>query len=237
MKQIINKDLIVLEDLGMMYATSISKHKTRFGLFKCYCGNEFKATFHSVKRGTTRSCGCIGRYKTHGLTNHRLYDTWKNMMSRCYLEKNPNYQYYGAIGMTVCEEWHNIENFIKDMYPTFKEGLSIDKDTICKKLNINPHIYSKQTCIWTTKSIQTRVTKKIHSHNTSGYRGVSFLKKIKRYSAQIKVNGKNIHLGVYDTAPEAAKVRDKYITDSNLEHTLNILPTEHTLELKRLIKI
>lgn len=33
------------------------------------------------------------------------------------------------------------------------------------------------------------------------------------------------------------KVRDKYITDSNLEHTLNILPTEHTLELKRLIKI
>lgn len=226
MKQIINKDLIVLEDLGMAYATNMSKYKVRYGLFKCYCGNEFKATFHSVKRGSTSSCGCRAAKRSHGLTRHRLYYTWKNMMSRCYLKKNPNYQYYGATGVTVAKEWHNVENFINDMYPTYREGLSIDKDTICKKLDINPHIYSKETCIWTTKSIQVRVTKKIHSHNTSGYRGVSFLKKIKRYSAQIKVNGKTIRLGVYDTALEAAKVRDKYVIDNNLEHTLNTLPTE-----------
>lgn len=227
----------LVEDLGMLYPNLTSKNKRRYGLYKCFCGNEFMAQIANVKNRNTKSCGCINGIK-HNLTNHRLYQTWKNMMSRCYLKKNPNYQYYGAIGITVCDEWHNIENFINDMYPTFKEGLSIDKDIMCKKLNINPHIYSKQTCIWTTKSIQTRVTKKIHSHNTSEYRGVSFFKKIKRYSAQIKVNGKSIKLGVYDTAFEAAKVRDKYVIDNNLEHTLNILPTEHTLEpVKKVIEI
>ena len=40
------------------------------------------------------------------------------------------------------------------------------------------------------------------------------------------MNGKTIRLGVYNTALEAAKVRDKYVIDNNLEHTLNILPTE-----------
>ena len=77
------KQLILLEDLGMQYATEKSKSKRRFGLYKCFCGNEFRTNIQSVKNKLTTSCGCIGRNNKHNLANHRLYGTWKEMMARC----------------------------------------------------------------------------------------------------------------------------------------------------------
>ena len=68
------KELILLKDLGTMFATETSKRKYRFGLFKCYCGSEFKTQINSIKSGHTKSCGCkerTGNMK-HGLSNHRL---------------------------------------------------------------------------------------------------------------------------------------------------------------------
>jgi formylmethanofuran dehydrogenase subunit B len=40
-------------------------------------------------------------------------------------------------------------------------------------------------------------------NNTSGYKGVHWHDKSSKWRAQIRVNGKNIHLGVY-SSPEAA---------------------------------
>ena len=57
--------------------------------------------------------------------------------------------------------------------------------------------------------------------NTSGYRGVSWHKKIKKFGAQITINNKIKHLGYFETAVDAAKVYDKYILDNILEHTRN----------------
>jgi hypothetical protein len=45
--------------------------------------------------------------------------------------------------------------------------------------------------------------------NTSGYKGVSFYKPYNKYIAHIQFNGKNIHLGYYDTAIEAAMAYDE----------------------------
>lgn len=43
------------------------------------------------------------------------------------------------------------------------------------------------------------------SNNTSGYKGVSYFKRNDKWRAQIKVNGKVLHLGYFDTAEEAAE--------------------------------
>lgn len=43
----------------------------------------------------------------------------------------------------------------------------------------------------------------MHHDNTSGYPGVSFHRRCKKYQAQTAVNGKNIYLGLYATAEEA----------------------------------
>lgn len=50
---------ILLEDLGMRFPNENSKRKSRYGLFKCFCGNEFKAQTQDVKSGDTKSCGCL----------------------------------------------------------------------------------------------------------------------------------------------------------------------------------
>ena len=50
---------ILVEDLGMIYATESSKKKRRYGRYKCgFCGTEFKANTQGVLRGKTKSCGC-----------------------------------------------------------------------------------------------------------------------------------------------------------------------------------
>jgi hypothetical protein len=46
---------------------------------------------------------------------------------------------------------------------------------------------------------------KKNKKNTSGFKGVYFLKKNMKYRALIKNNGKRIHLGLFDTPEEAHK--------------------------------
>jgi len=48
---------------------------------------------------------------------------------------------------------------------------------------------------------------KMPSHNTSGHIGVSFHKKAKKWRAYIKVNQKNLHLGIFNSKADAIKAR------------------------------
>ena len=214
------KELILLEDLGTLYPTLNSKHKTRYGLYKCYCGNEFKTLTASVKNGKTKSCGCYQKLRakecpgTHNLRNHRLYKTWLGMLHRCNNPKAAGYKNYGGRGIEVCERWLKVENFIEDMFPTFQEGLTLDR----KDTNGN---YSPDNCRWSKRTTQTRNTRKIWSHNTSGYRGVSYYKLRNKWASCITVNRKNKFLGYFEDKIEAAKAYDKYVIDNNLEHTRN----------------
>ena len=208
------KELILLEDLGMHYPNETSNKKARYGIYKCHCGNEFKTDCRSVKRKRTKSCGCSR--STHNLTNHRLYNTWSHMMSRCYSEKCTGYKDYGQRGIKVCERWHDVKNFIDDMYPSYIEGLSIDR------INVNGN-YEPSNCRWANDNIQARNTQMLRRDNTSGYRGVYMNKKDKRYVSQIRVNSKYIYLGYFENKIDAAKAYNKYVIDNNLEHTLNII--------------
>lgn len=218
-----NQKPILLQDLGMLFPKENSNKKKRYGIYKCYCGNEFKAPSYSINIGKTKSCGCLQRQTitnrnilnaTHNLTRHRLYKTWNNMIRRCSNSKNKDYKHYGERGITVCNEWLDINNFINDMYPTYKEGLTLDREN---------HLgnYEKSNCRWTTKNIQSQNTKKIRINNTSGYRGVHWHKRLNKWNAKISVNKKDIHLGYFDTALESAQIYDKYIIDNSLEHTKN----------------
>lgn len=49
---------------------------------------------------------------------------------------------------------------------------------------------------------------KLSASNTTGYIGVSWHKRKNKFTASIKVNGKTINLGAFDTALEAARCRD-----------------------------
>lgn len=55
-----------------------------------------------------------------------------------------------------------------------------------------------------SQNLQNR--KGLTSHNTSGFRGVSFEKSTRKYRAYIRINNKLMNLGRFETALEAAKV-------------------------------
>lgn len=154
--------------------------------------------------------------KNHGFSKHRLYKIWIGLRKRCNNPKYQRYYDYGAKGILVCEEWNsNFMSFYNwSLNNGYKDNLSIDR--------INNNLgYSPDNCRWATQEIQSRNTRRIRENNSSGYRGVSFKKAINKFQCRINVDKKQIYLGVYITAIEAAKVYDKYVLDNNLEHTIN----------------
>lgn len=64
----------------------------------------------------------------HGCSYEPQYIIWKGMMSRCYKAKNKDYPRYGGRGITVCKEWHKIENFVEWCQQNgWKKGLQLDR--------------------------------------------------------------------------------------------------------------
>lgn len=213
---------VLIQDLGIMPISIGSKHIKRFGLYRCMCSKEFITVSAGIKSGNTKSCGChkvnilAKRNVTHNMSKHKLYPTWKGMIDRCNNNKNSKFKYYGGRGITVCDRWKDVSLFIEDMYPSYQEGLSIDR------IN-NDGNYEPFNCRWSTREVQGRNTSVLYSHNTSGFRGVHFNTLSKKWISKIKLSGVQITIGRYCTVIDAAKAYNKYVIDNNLEHSLNII--------------
>lgn len=65
---------------------------------------------------------------THGLSQTPEYKCWQDMIIRCTNPKSKSYKYYGARGITVCNEWRcSFEAFYRDVGPRPARGLSIER--------------------------------------------------------------------------------------------------------------
>lgn len=68
-------------------------------------------------------------------------------MDRCYVKSSSTYAKYGAVGISVCDEWHNFENFYRDMGNKPTKEHSIDRIDGSKG-------YSPDNCRWATNDEQ-----------------------------------------------------------------------------------
>lgn len=116
----------------------------------CECGNTTRVRGNRLRVGAARSCGClrVDTHKTHGLSKYSSYDIWAKMLARCLNPKHKSYKDYGGRGITVCDRWLDVENFIEDMGER-PPGLSLER------LDVNKG-YSKENCIWADAKTQAR---------------------------------------------------------------------------------
>lgn len=153
--------------------------------------------------GDIQSCGCvpnkmISKVKT---PRQRLRDVWHGMKERCTNAKHDSYRYYGAKGITYSLEWQDFDLFLADMGSTYEEKLQLDR--IDNKGN-----YCKENCRWITSQQNNQKQVKDTSSSTSKYTGVGLEKKTDRWIAYIQDNGRQNHLGTFDTELEAARAYD-----------------------------
>ena len=119
----------------------------------CDCGTQKVLTGSVLRRGDTRSCGCLNLEKlraraTHGMTQSPVYRNWATMIQRCTNPKVPNYANYGGRGITVCRRWLSFENFLADM-GTPPSGLLLERRK-------NDKGYTPKNCYWATRTEQNR---------------------------------------------------------------------------------
>ena len=148
----------VIKDLGMFpYGNKGRKHRKY--LVQCAdCKKEYAMTANFLRTKKSDLCvACNNRInnnsKTHGETKTRLFEAWNRMIQRCYGQgQSKDFKDYKDKGVTVCDEWRHDFLAFKEwsLANGHEEGLSIDKDILCSRLNIEPRIYSPDTCMWIT---------------------------------------------------------------------------------------
>lgn len=120
--------------------------------------------FFKNKYGGSRGIECA--------SSNPLYDRWRGMMWRCYNEKYESFPRYGGKGVTVCDEWHNFQNYARDIskMKNYENLLKrpnkwdVDKDI----LSGDSKIYSKETCIIISKSENSSIAdRSVHQEKLS----------------------------------------------------------------------
>lgn len=103
-----------------------------------------------------------GVYNTRepdGKSKNRAYMYWNRMIRRCYHKDSKDYPMYGEKGVTVCEEWHNFQNFAKWFYSQKfydNKGWHLDKDLTI----IGNKIYCPKACNLVPENINLLAVKR-----------------------------------------------------------------------------
>ena len=117
---------------------------------------------------------------------------WTDMLRRCYkpysMKKFITYK-----DCSVCDEWHNFQNFAEWFYANYKDGMQIDKDL----LKHGNKVYCPENCCFVPQEINKFFTDRIDKRGDYGH-GVR-MKPSGNFAARIKFDGKEKSLGTFKT--------------------------------------
>lgn len=189
------------------------KHKARV---KTIYGNFKLGSVRNPYAPTVYGVGMTGnKYpaKING-RNTREYDTWTNMLQRCFniklKDKQPSYE-----DVACCEEWLYFENFYEWLHsqPNFDRWINgkrwaIDKDI----LNKRNKVYSPENCCLIPQNVNCLFLKREAERGKYPI-GVSYRKDGFLASCHNPFTNKREELGYYSTPEKAFEVYKSYKED------------------------
>ena len=166
-----NYIMTILEDLGRVPSPSNPDRYYRMAIFECpVCKTPFKArATGSMARAQTSCANCTG---THNLSKHPLYAIWNGIRQRCYNPKRKDYPRYGALGVTMHQDWiDNPTAFVNWCLSNgWSSELVVDKDIKSRQLGIEPAVYSPDTIsfITTQENAKAATAKAVNQYTLEG---------------------------------------------------------------------
>jgi hypothetical protein len=159
-------------------------------------GNIIKGTIRNPLNRSVYRTGYLGVGKYSRTKDSKCYHVWNSMLCRCYCKKyNMSFPTYKNV--TVCEEWHNFQNFAPWFYKNYKKDFELDKDVLIKDCKI----YSSRNCAFVPQEVNYLFTKRQNSRGNCPI-GVSLDIKGK-FRATFTRGGVQVYLGKFN-APEEA---------------------------------
>ena len=202
---------------------------------ECECGNIIIASSHNLRKGATKSCGCL---------REKCLKEFKGQ-TKGYKKLN-SYDLSGdfGIGYTAKGEefYFDLEDYnkIKDytwycQYGYIKSGIENKKillhrlvmcppdDMFVDHINHNRFDNRKKNLRIVTQ-LQNSWNSPKKKNNTSGYSGVYYIKSKKKWKALIGVNKKKIDLGIFENKEDAIKARkeaeEKYYGEYSYDNSM-----------------
>lgn len=219
--------LTVLKQAG--HSVEPSGAKKLHYLCECNCGNTITVQADHLRRGHTKSCGCLKR--EHGVqlglsnrnskTNKYEFD---GKVGKCYFSNNDSCFLFDTEDYDKIKDytWYSADNRVEAYYCINESRvykvyvarlvMNCPEDLIVQHKNndsLDNRKCNLQICS-RAQMIRQQLTPK---NNTTGYKGIQKSRQLKdgsyHYKALIKVNGKTHYLGTYKTFDEAYAVRIK----------------------------
>jgi hypothetical protein len=112
----------------------------------CDCGTEKAIAGASLRRGLSRSCGCLQRQRstTHGLSSSPEYRAYHHAKERCTNPRCQKFKSYGARGVKF--RFTSFQQFLAALGPRPSPQHSLDR--------FNDGDYAPGEVVWASKSQQ-----------------------------------------------------------------------------------
>lgn len=207
-------------------------------LCQCDCGNKIVVRSDNLKSGSVKSCGCLHSEmaselcKSHKKTN--IYD-----LSGLYgigYTSNTNEPFFFDL-----EDYEKIKNYcwsINNYGYIIASQASTQKNILLHRLIMNPsedelvdHIQhckfdNRKSKLRIVNKNQNAMNSKLATNNTSGVKGVYWVKNYNKWVAAIKINQNTIRLGYYDNFEDAVEARknaeEKYFGEYSFDNSMKI---------------
>lgn len=206
------KDLKIGDKFGEWTVLKAYSSKNKYGswqsLCRCSCGTEKEVGNSNLINGKTKSCGHAIleklRKRAYAKSDKKLIGKTfgeLTVLKRVNNEGNSRYLCRCSCGKEVVLVGAAIlagqQKTCGHVHERGYEKFSEIKDLGTKDLESKRVEGTSLYAITTKKAV----------NNSSGYKGVSYMKNKGKYRAYISLRGKQINLGLYDTAEEAYKAR------------------------------